>query len=614
MTAYRHSTILILVLVAGCERSKESPPADSAQVKSEATVSPQRAPAPIPEDIADTVDQAAPEQPGEDSADPENINPMVPAESAEDDSSDSETVEPLAETGENQQADAADYRLWLPTSAGPVLVDLDLFVDNQPLRQAFDQKLDLVLSESIGDDQQDPASRLSWDSLFERVAADPATFGQTSARVSGQEKGLIKRYDRNQNMMVDDDELVRFLYRDSNFASEFRLFGTDAFRWSNRSGSRLFSAIDRNGDRKLDPVEIELASESLLRNVDQNADECISLVESTIQLPSNDDAWQRSRSTRHGNVAMDFSGFVNWSNLSYAMGGMLKSNQVPVDSNPVAQLDKNQDQWISPDEAESVRDVPASIHVTARFNSNDSSTTGVQASVQDSFDLFGSVQQLGPAGTWVSTSRLQIGFLVVDAPTSQNRIPREVFDQLDVNNDGSIDESEIPDGAQSQLPLQSLDKNGDGKLTFMEINQAIKQSESIWSYQIRGRGAEHPDGVFAWLDRNHDQFLSSREVHAATKQLESLLQEKDAIRSTDIPDTFIVQLVRGEPEQDTTRLQLTRRMVGAEDQRPQWAIRMDGNLDGEISETEFIGPIDAFERLDLNGDHFLTSDEIKATL
>ncbi|MCA9139457.1 MAG: hypothetical protein KDB00_21940, partial [Planctomycetales bacterium] len=44
----------------------------------------------------------------------------------------------------------ATYRLWLPTSAGPVLIDLELFVDNQPLHQAFEQKLQLT-RESISD-------------------------------------------------------------------------------------------------------------------------------------------------------------------------------------------------------------------------------------------------------------------------------------------------------------------------------------------------------------------------------------------------------------------------------------------------------------------------------
>lgn len=612
--------IFALALASGCRRSETPPPQPALETPSDTTaqavtakpktVEAERAPAPQPQPTPDEPDittELASEQQDKEAAgnqpqveQPENPEPDV-ANADEIQTESPAAIEPA-------------YRLWIPTSKGPLLVGLDLLIDEVPLRESFAEKIDnirRVVVDKAEDAEDADAGSVSWDDLLTHVASDAMTFGQTSTQVAGQKKNLIKQYDRNKNDRADDDELLRFLFRDAMFSSEFRLFGTDAFRWSNRSASPLFSAIDRNGDRKLDRQEIESAPQSLLREIDQNADSCISMQESDNLSQRDDNAWRASRSNRHGNVAMDLSGFVNWSNLSYAMGGMIKSNPVLAESNPVSLVDANHDESISPDEAEAILTVAPAIRLTIRLNNSAPSAAKVEIASAPPTGLLESHPADSDCG-WISDGGLQIGVLAIDTPPAQNRIPIEVFVQLDANKDSAIDESEIPDGAEQQFSLASLDENQDGKLTFTEINQSTKQSESIWNHQVRGRCAEHPDGVFAWLDTDHDQFLSSREIQSAPQRLLPLFDQADSIESADIPDTVMIQFGRGEPSQDDQRFQFKRRPSTTAEKRPAWAIRMDANRDGDLSQQEFLGPIDVFEKMDRNADQFLSADEITA--
>lgn len=612
------ATLLVCVLV-GCGRTP--PPLQTDSQPTEATIKEDAPPdqlAAIPEQqdagivekehedrqLGELTDTPTPTQPPDEvlSAEvlPDEESAVAPLH-AEDSDGELQPDPELAEEIESA------YMLWLPTSAGPLLIGLDVLIDDQPLRDAFEQKVAAIRS-STGVPVD---GTLSWDALFEKVRSDTATFGQSSARLAGQEKGLITRFDRDKNDSVNDEEFLKFLFRDSDVSGEFRLFGTDAFRWSNRSASPVFAAIDQNQDSKLDLTEIDSASVSLLRQLDKNADECIDVSEATRPSDVDSDAWNRTRSNRHGNVAMDLSGFVSWSDLSYVMGGMAKKEPLYVNSNPVSMIDGNQDDWISAAEAEAVLDVAPAFHVVVRFNSSDPSASTLDVTIVDAESDIAAIKH-GNRSSWISGGPLLLGIVVQDTPATQNRIPRQVFAQLDADKSGSIEQDEIPDGAEDQFPFESLDVNQDGKLSFMEINAALKQPESIWNFQVRARAGEHPDAVFAWLDQDHDQFLSSREVRSATDRLRSLIDPLPVIKATDIPDTLMIQFGRGEPDQDNARFAIERLERSEADPRPGWAQRMDANHDGEISKNEFIGPIDTFRQIDADGDQFLSGSEIAA--
>ncbi|MCG8648810.1 MAG: hypothetical protein MI861_03200, partial [Pirellulales bacterium] len=78
----------------------------------------------------------------------------------------------------------------------------------------------------------------------------------------------------------------------------------------------------------------------------------------------------------------------------------------------------------------------------------------------------------------------------------------------------------------------------------------------------------------------------------------------------DIPDTFVVQIARGEPEQDSQTFQFKPVPNSQAEPLPRWARHMDMNQDGDISQREFVGTVDQFERGDANGDGFIDRLEI----
>ncbi|QEF97972.1 EF hand [Stieleria maiorica] len=606
-----------LLVLSGCDHTVGPAPAPTIatpEVKQElnTSTSASTSPQPVPDESrreSDRIENVS----NADSADAESIDTTLETTSIQTNAE----VDGLTELDVNLDADPTApsppdptattepaYRLWIPTSMGPLLVGLDVLIDDQPLREAFDQKLSMVRKAIGATEELQP----TWDQLLEHVAGDPATFGQTASRVNGQEKMLIKRYDRNKDQRVDDQELTRFLFRDSNVNGEFRLFGTDAFRWANRSESPLFSAIDRNQDRKLDATEIDLAADALLREIDSNADQCIDFAESSRGRQNDNDAWRRNRSNRQGNVAMDLSGFVNWSDLSYAMGGLLEETSVLGPTNPVRSLDANRDEWISAEEAESVLGIDPAFSITVRFVSGEP-VISTEVALTDAAESTTTIEQ-GADRCWIVGTAFQVGVTTSDTPTTGNRIPREVFRQLDADNNGAIDEGELPDVAKEQFPLEQLDADGDGKLSFMEINQTLGRKQSIWNVQVRGRAAEHPDAVFAWFDVDHDQFLSHREIVSVPERLHTLLDKSGTVPATKIPDTLMIQFGRGQPDQDEMRFEINRSDVSGTDPRPSWAIRMDANRDGDVSETEFIGPIKTFRGLDTDQDHFLSAAEV----
>lgn len=495
------------------------------------------------------------------------------------------------------------YLLWLPTTKGPVLIGVDVWIGDATLAGAFESMFVAVLA-----DAQESSEDLSWDDFIDHVAANPMKFGSNAGRVTGQKRNLIKKYDRNENKLVELEEAKRFVLRDSMFSSELRIYGTDAFRYRNRSKSRLFEAMDRDRNRELDEGEIGVACDSILAMLDANSDGCLTFAEAEPESEMESGAWNR-RSRRHGDVAMDLAGFVNWNNVAYSLNGSLQESPLRCDGFPIRSLDEDESDSIEPEEAQRILESDPAVRLIVRYpETND--TASVEAEILG--DDPGIDVTVSPSQDQVdlSVQDFQLSLSLCETARVNTQIPREAFDQLDANNDGGLDADEIPDGAEEQLSLETYDENEDGKLSYEELTQRRVELESIWASQVRGRAAEFPAALFAWLDRNHDHFLSARELESTSSRLSALLGERASLAPEDFPEAYLVQIGRGEPQQDDALFlpRRERRMVS--DTRPTWAIRMDANVDGEIATIEFPGSAEQFRALDEDGDGYLSAEEV----
>ena len=544
--------------------------------------------------VDDQIDHSEPETPPQDPTTDEIDLDAVATESEES----SESADDDTATSE------PSFRVFLPTTSGPLVVDVEIRIGDQPLQIAFDERIQLVIEQA-----SDGASELTWTRLFEHVASDPQQFGRSSPIRSQQYKDLIRRYDRNRNKKPDQDEVVRFLFRDAGYAGPFQLAGSDYFRETNRSQSAVFAAIDGNKSGRLESEEIDRADESL-RRLDQNADQRIDFDE-VVSFPADENpAWKKRRSSHWGQVAMDLSGYIDWSMLSYALDEIDFVGPFGTQQNVVAKLDQDQSKSIDRDEARDLISVESDARLLVCYplladGSAEIEITSISKALEPLVQRSESANRIA-----IVDSTLRLAASVLDARAGRNQIPPEAFAMLDANHDGGLDESEIPAPALREYSFEDLDENADGKLTLREINEGLRPKSPIWNVQVRARAAESPDGVFAWLDQNHDQFLSSREVMGAKDRLHAIASSDGNLKPADIPDSYQLQFGRGEPNQDNQLFGLTSLTAPAKDDRPRWAQSMDTNRDGDISRQEFPGTTAQFTDLDVDEDGFIRADEI----
>lgn len=609
--------LVCLVLCVGCGKKKAAevaqakPSVQSSNEPDEVEVEAPTAPlealqSPGPPTVDSLQDQVT--EPGSDVADGDDReSPETTSEEPE--AEDESSVDVAAGEPAEQPIETPDWspahRMFLPTTAGPLFVDVEIRFGDQLLADVFAKRIEQIIEEARGNSK----SELTWNEFFEHVSSNPEQFDRQLVSNRGQYRQMIQQFDRNRNKCPDHDEVARFVFRNSGPGVPFRLIGTDYHREINRSASALFEAIDADGNKALDEAELENAPQALIR-FDPNADQRIDAVE-LIAQQDNDPAWNRRRSNRRGEVAMDLDGYVDWSMLSYSIEGMFGRHPFGLADNLVDDVDENSDRSISSSEAKQLREVTADLRLKVTFGAASSGKPKIEV-VWIRPELQTLTINDGGAVVSLTDGRFSLLATVTDRESVRNRIPREAFDMLDANNDGFLDEEEIPEGVPDELSLENLDADEDGKLTYEEITTAPRDApKPAWAAQVRARGTEFPDGVFAFLDTNHDWFLSTREILNADARLRQCSVNRKVVRPAGIPDTFAIQFMHADPMQDQQNFAFVSEAAVNNSSWPRWAQHMDVNRDGEISQVEFPGSVTQFEALDTSGDGFIDSTELQ---
>ncbi|NND97479.1 MAG: hypothetical protein HKN47_09155 [Pirellulaceae bacterium] len=514
------------------------------------------------------------------------------------------------------ELDPKPIRLLLPTQQGPLLVDVDIRIDDVPLTKAFEQRIKQVMSAADSDESSD----LSWDELLDHLAASPEIFGNNVASGMDQRRNVIRLQDRNRNGRADYDEVRRMLFRDSGFDGPFRLRGTDYYR-GRQNESRLFATLDQDESGKLESNEIDAATVSLLR-ADKNTDQRLDIAEVMIassmggemMTNNSDPAWNRRRSNRYGSVATDLLGYVDWSMASYALDDLRGKRPFSLTTDPIAQLDQDSDDAISITEAKRLLEAQPDLILRAELFSDTSGDTNLQilwirSELQPLVQPVESLQQIA-----IADEQMGLCAQLVDNRSGPNQLTPEVFAMLDANDDGKLDKAEIPDQLENQYSFDDFDTDNDDKLTLAEIHEGMRPKAPIWSVQLRGRAAEFPDAFFALLDQDNNFSLSTREITAAPERLRSLATEGE-LDPTDVAGVFLIQIVRGDPRQRDRLFTITAPpkarspSESADAKTPRWARQMDANGDNEISRLEFPGTVEQFDQLDRDQDGYIEWSE-----
>jgi Ca2+-binding EF-hand superfamily protein len=168
-----------------------------------------------------------------------------------------------------------------------------------------------------------------------------------------------------------------------------------------------------------------------------------------------------------------------------------------------------------------------------------------------------------------------------------------------------------------QFPL--LDRDMDGNLTEAELLDYLdhvhaQQAKAVTS-AVAILASNETQGLFDLLDCNRDGRLGSWELRAAPRLL-ALAGGKEFVTREELPHSYHLAIglcqasfnrwgghgvfsPRGIP------------MLALDWSTPElaWFHKMDRNRDGFVSLREFLGPVEAFRRLDADGDGLISPEE-----
>ncbi len=499
----------------------------------------------------------------------------------------------IADVAADGQSDDAASRLWLPTSAGLLLVDLDIRIGDQPIAAHFEQYLTDIETAARGE-----ADILKWSDLQAFVSSHPRRFG----RMIQSSNDMTERYDANKNETVERDELRKFLFRGSARDAAVSVDSHDRFRQRNRRESPIFTALDRDANQQLDRQETAQAAERLLR-LDRNFDQRLDAGEPA-EEPINA-SMSDSRSRTFGPTANVLSEFNNWQRLSYALGGLVEKRPFAT-GNLLIELDQDQNGELSRDEAQTLQTMTPDLRLQIQLAIDQSEPA--RLTLASTAATLNAIIDETPSRVTLSDAALELRVRVADVVSQRAMIPLQAFKALDADRNGLLSKKEIPPRAADQISFDEFDVNQDGGLTMAEINAGLRGDAPAWMAQVRVDANESSDAWFVWLDANRDDYLSTREIETAGERLARLDRNGDGnLQWDEVPDAYDVKIIRSDPEDPNAEARLSATLPSP---LPNWAAQLDQNADTEVSWHEFIGTRSQFNQLDANQDGYITANEI----
>lgn len=203
--------------------------------------------------------------------------------------------------------------------------------------------------------------------------------------------------------------------------------------------------------------------------------------------------------------------------------------------------------------------------------------------------------------------RIQVAVVEGSSAASWRRAKKELSEQFTAAAAGGDLVAKQGD-ASSQNRFAAIDKlvrladrDGGGTLDYDELSAWFNVQESLVEALTLASVLDFGAGWFEFIDASHDGALSVDEVLAAGRVV-SDLKEVGRGGEFDQPPPRQLRIVfsRGVPES---------LLSAPKAEGPPWFQALDRNRDGVVSENEFGGSIDQFERLDANGDRVVTSAE-----
>lgn len=633
-------SLLVSTLLLGCRpQAAEPPPTGAASAPARAvsdaasTSEPPIAPPPTEAATAVPTDAPAKMPPVVLADEPGSAQASSPADTASQTSTDGvpTSVAPRASgaapDGTLELPDAVPReRVLLLAPGGPLVIDLELTIDDRP----YDALMPELVADVLEQADADASGQVSWDELLDHPEIRYGEFGNLTPQDVAERQRLVQMYDADRDGDADRDELPRFLTRNSGEARAFSLRSSNYYRHANRSASPTLRALDRDGNGRLAAEEIAAAG-SELKRYDRNDNDIVQLFDLLAPTDDNPDPLSQRRGDQ-ADTALAVSQVRDWSVVlysleeTYALGQPLAAANFATDPDLFAQLDTDRDGTISVHETEQLATIDPHAVVSARFGSSPTSElagTGPAAQGQLQLVALGQQARLASSDVRAFADRLvfalpdtQLVIAIRDEAGQRNSTDEAaaVVARFDGDTNGYLEEDELPAFLVMQYgSFARVDGDGDGKLYAAELASAVDRRLRVQRSQIRARAGDDRDGLFTALDQDHDGRLAARELEQVSDHLTSLDTNGDGhVDPGEIPSSMLLVLGRGDPQAGERLFSLPPLPTIVPASAPGWFTAMDHNQDGEVSRREFLGTREQFTASDRDQDGFLTVEEVSA--
>jgi Ca2+-binding EF-hand superfamily protein len=384
----------------------------------------------------------------------------------------------------------------------------------------------------------------------------------------------------------------------------------------------LFQHLDKNKDGRLARAEL-LAAEAALHPLDANGDDLIAARElsPTGSFPSLQ--FRTAPSTKPPSTkpvpeslpfavheadspAEELAGAIQ-RRYDRDQNGVLTREEITLEKAVFDRLDSNRDGRLNAAELSGWIRLPPDLDLIAPLERG--ARTDILILPEANGKPNRLTAQMSPSRDGAVRIPLSRNQLEVVRDALEGKLNKQLLKQFETlaGKDGVIDEKRIYQPPFTFVALLRLaDRDGDNRLSHKELADFLDVQERFLFRTTYLTVVDRATSLFEFLDVDHDGRLSPRELRTAWARLSPWDREnRGSIERGQVPRQFQFILSYGQSraslpptQQEYAELPLFRdRSLG-----PLWFRKMDRNGDGDVSQTEFLGTLEQFRRIDSDGD------------
>jgi len=534
-----------------------------------------------------------------------------------------------ADVRDKVDRDDPTERVLVLSPKGPVIVELDIFLNGRPFRHAREAIVDEMFH--LADTNDD--GKRTWNELLQnpRLPSRRYQYNSNNKRIR---ENYIKQLDVNGDGIPDRREIRRMAAR-IGYGAAFHVQPLAA-RVQQPDAQSL---LDANKNGRLSKDELAAAS-ARLKSRDANDNDLLEISELGGGRRGRLQRGVRLRSRQQEvhllGPAADLTTIHGHLQKRYADDKDekkgIRASAVPLDRSLFKKLDLNKNGLLEAGELVGLHlaepHIKLVVHITGGF-ADDEDTKAKNDKPRDRTS--GVVVKKVPAGFEISPPdagtpvnsctvalpgwKLRIGVQPFPANRlNYSRYAQSYMARYDADKNGYLNAKDIKElgrlGRSLNRQLPQWDQNGDGKVFEKEILSYYKRSAAPRLSQVMLVETSQGPSLFAALDISGDNRLSLREMKTAGDRLLMLdRNDNGRIDADEMPGETVMTFTQGGYNRSLRYGRGSSSRFASQARGPKWFIHMDTNGDGDVTLKEFLGTKQQFDMLDTNDDGFIEPKE-----